>query len=96
MSGNQSNIVEKHLYFTLSYNESLVHHFELLIYHFQQLVLQSSVVNAVRSWGIEEENHRLQTGFFGNKTISYHIFFPKKLPRYILTKCGDMPYPFIK
>lgn len=55
MSSNQSNIVEKHLYFTLSYNESLIHHFQLLIYHFQQLVLQSSVVNAVRSLGIEED-----------------------------------------
>ena len=71
MSSNQSNIVEKHLYFTLSYNESLVHHFELLIYHCQQLVLQSSVVNAVRSWGIEEEN---QVRFGPKKTRTSQSF----------------------
>lgn len=75
MSSNQSNFVEKHLYFTLSYNESLIHHFQLLIYHFQQLVLQSSVENAVTSLGIKEENHRLQTGFFENKTKLFLTIF---------------------
>lgn len=39
ISSNQGN-VEKQLYFTLSPHEFPIHHYELLIYHIEWLVLQ--------------------------------------------------------